>query len=115
MGDNIATRENTSLSPERSDQMATKKQAAEPVEAVEAAEEAAQVEEYSWEDKREIFMPRANRGESQTLYVSVNNREFAVPLGKTHNVPYPVYEVLKRYLDSMEEADKVAEEMPNKV
>lgn len=52
-----------------------------------------------------IRLPKANRGEPDTVYVGVNGRGFYVKKGQTVNVPKPVYEVLVNSLKAEEEAD----------
>lgn len=52
-----------------------------------------------------IRLPKANRGEPDTVYVGVNGRGFYVKKGQTVNVPKPVYEVLVNSLRAEEEAD----------
>lgn len=74
---------------------------------------AAAAEPYSWQDMREIRVPRAGANENKSVYVCVNGREFMVPTGKTVQVPYPVYERLRMKEKALEQVEQAMEEIPN--
>lgn len=76
---------------------------------------AAAVEEFGWDDMREIILPRAGRNERKTVYVNINGHEFNIPRGEKVSVPYPVYERLEIMLEAEARADATAEGIPNKV
>lgn len=83
-------------------------------EAVEANEEKT-VEPYSWEDMREIILPKDTRDGRKSQYVSINGREFGVPRGQRVKVPYPVYERLQIMLEAQATAEEIAEQIPNRI
>lgn len=82
-------------------------------EAVEANKKT--VEEFSWDDKREIFLPKDNRDGRKSQYVCINGREFVVPRGQRVTVPYPVYERLNIMLEAQAKAEEEAEQVPNRI
>lgn len=76
---------------------------------------AAAAEPYSWQDMREIRLPRDGSGENKSLYVCINGREFSVPAGKTVTVPYPVYERLKIREHGLELVQDILDQDDNKL
>jgi len=62
-----------------------------------------------WTDLRQIRLPKAERGAEDSRFVGVNGRYFQVPLGKTTEVPKPVYDVLMDAAASEDEADAYIE------
>lgn len=67
----------------------------------------------AWNEKKEIFLPRAVRGEESYVMVRVNDRTFQVPKGKPVDVPLPVYDRLKIMLDAQEKAEAYAAGVSN--
>lgn len=55
-----------------------------------------------WKRKMTITLPRPGVTEKRMLFVRVNDRTFSLPKGKSSEVPYPVYEVLRRSLKAEE-------------
>ena len=83
--------------------------------ATEKVQSAAAAEPFSWDDMREIRLPRAGANENKSVYVCINGREFMVPCGKVVTVPYPVYERLKMKERGLELVEQAMEEIPNEV
>lgn len=52
-----------------------------------------------------IRLPKAPKGEPDTVYVGVNGRGYYVKRGQTVNIPKPVYEVLINSMRAEEEAE----------
>lgn len=92
--------------------MATKKieEAAAEVQAEEK-----KIEEFGWEDMRDIFLPKDSSDGRKSQYVCINGREFVVPRGKRVSVPYPVYERLEFMLEAQAKAEEEAEQVPDRV
>lgn len=71
-----------------------------------------------WEEKKNIILPKAPKGEEPYVYVCINGHSFQVPRGKPVDVPKPVYERLmiaqeaeykaERYAEAVEKANKEA-------
>lgn len=71
-----------------------------------------------WEEKRNIILPKAPKGEEPYVYVCINGHSFQVPRGKPVDVPLPVYDRLmiaqeaqykaERYAEAVEKAKKEA-------
>ena len=55
-----------------------------------------------WQRKMTITLPRPGVTEKRMLFVRVNDRTFSLPKGKSIEVPYPVYEVLRRAIKAEE-------------
>lgn len=45
-----------------------------------------------WQEKREVFLPYAPKGDEQFVFVSVNGRKYQVPRGRSVTLPLPLYE-----------------------
>ena len=67
-----------------------------------------------WKDMREIYLPRAPRGDEPTMFAGVNGRTYLLPYGKKSVVPLPVYEVIMRKLEADAALDRLMAEIPNK-
>ena len=74
-----------------------------------------EVELYSWEDIREIRLPRAAKGEPNYVFVGVNGVNKQVPRGQLVKLPYPLYERLQIMLDAMDMQYDYRGEIPNEV
>jgi len=48
-----------------------------------------------WEDMVDVTLERAPRGETPYVFISLNNRNYQIPKGKTSPVPRPVFERLE--------------------
>lgn len=79
-----------------------------------AKTEEKKIEEFSWEDKREVFIPKDPTVGNKAVYVAVNGREIMIPRGKRFEVPYPFYERVQIMLDAQEKAEEFNETVPNK-
>lgn len=72
-----------------------------------------EVELYSWEDIREIRLPRAAKGEPNYVFVGVNGVNKQVPRGQLVKLPYPLYERLQIMLDALDMQYDYRGEIPN--
>lgn len=63
----------------------------------------------AWDEMVEIKLPRANKGEEQNVYVSVNGRNYLINKGVKVSVPKPVAEVLKNAEEAREAAADYSE------
>lgn len=72
---------------------------------------AAKTELTIWEQMESVNLPRAPRGEQQYLYVSVNDRVFQVPRGKTSKVPKPIADRIRIMMEFEAAADAYAKEV----
>ena len=59
-----------------------------------------------WNQMKKVYLPKAQKGEEEFVYVSVNERTFQVPKGQEVEVPLPVYARLM----IMEAAEKKADD-----
>lgn len=64
-----------------------------------------------WAQLKTVYLPRAPRGEEQFLFVSVNDRDFQVPLGKEVKVPHPIYERIRLMQEAQARADAFEREI----
>ena len=51
---------------------------------------------------RTVRLPRAERGEEDSIFVSVNGKNYQVKKGVDVVVPYPVYEILQQREDAID-------------
>lgn len=70
-------------------------------------------EPYSWDDLREIRLPRAAKGEPNYVFVGVNGVNKQVPRGQVVKLPYPLYERLQIMLDAADKQYEYRDEIPN--
>ena len=64
-----------------------------------------------WMEQAEVCLPRAQKGEEAYVYVSVNERTFQVPKGRTVSVPLPVKERLDIMLAAQQKAEAFAADL----
>ena len=64
-----------------------------------------------WLEKADVSLPRAQKGEEAYVYVSVNERTFQVPKGRTVSVPLPVKERLDIMLAAQQKAEAFAADL----
>lgn len=67
-----------------------------------------------WKDMRDVYLPRAQTGDEQTMFVSVNDYIALLPYGKKSTVPKPVYDVLMQRFEAEERLMQTEAEIPNK-
>ena len=67
----------------------------------------------AWQEKREIFLPYATKGEEQFILVGVNGRKYQVPRGKNVTVPLPLYERIQIMLEANARTVEYCESLPN--
>ena len=81
--------------------------------AVQAApvEKASPVERDLWKVMVEVHPERGDRSEPATIFVSLNNRNFYIPKGKTSQVPYPIYLRLQQLQKAQVAEEKLWKEM----
>lgn len=76
-----------------------------------AAVQAAPVERDLWKVMIEVHPERGDRSEPATIFVSLNNRNFYIPKGKTSLVPYPIYLRLQQLQKAQMAEEKLWKEM----
>ena len=76
-----------------------------------AAVQATPVERDLWKVMMEVHPERGDRSEPATIFVSLNNRNFYIPKGKTSQVPYPIYLRLKLLQKAQVAEEKLWKEM----
>lgn len=67
----------------------------------------------AWEEKREIFLPYATKGEEQFIFVAVNGRKYQVPRGRSVTVPLPLYERIKIMQEAESRTVEYRNSLPN--
>lgn len=67
----------------------------------------------AWEEKREIFLPYATKGEEQFIFVAVNGRKYQVPRGRNVTVPLPLYERIKIMQEAESRTVEYRNSLPN--
>lgn len=67
----------------------------------------------AWEEKREIFLPYATKGEEQFVFVAVNGRKYQVPRGRSVTVPLPLYERIKIMQEAESRTAEYRNSLPN--
>jgi len=67
----------------------------------------------AWEEKREIFLPYATKGEEQFIFVAVNGRKYQVPRGRRVTVPLPLYERIKIMQEAESRTVEYRDSLPN--
>lgn len=89
--------------------MAAKKEpiAREPVEKQPIAQEPVDL----WSVMVDVHPERGDRSESATIFISLNNRSYYIPKGKSSQVPYPIYLRLKQLQKAQEEDERLWKEM----
>lgn len=66
----------------------------------------------AWDEKRTVRLDRAKGDNAvQTMFVSVNGRDFHVPRGKNVEVPLPVYNTIMRSQNAQDSYDEKCEEL----
>lgn len=73
------------------------------------------VEQYGWDDMREIRLPRAPKGEPNYVFVGVNGVNKQVPRGQTVTMPYPLYERLMLMQEAQDKQYEYRDEIPYEV
>ncbi len=58
-----------------------------------------------WKEMRSVRLPRGNKDEARSEYVAVNGKSYQIPRGKTVEVPRPIYEVLMRRNEALDELE----------
>lgn len=74
---------------------------------------AAPVISKAWEEKREIFLPYATKGEEQFIFVAVNGRKYQVPRGRNVTVPLPLYERIRIMQEAESRTVEYRNSLPN--
>lgn len=64
--------------------------------------------------KVEVFIPRGNRNDEPTLFVSVNGKNYFIPKGKTSRVPQCVADEINRADHAQRRLDKTMDELVSK-
>lgn len=64
--------------------------------------------------KVEVFVPRGNRNDEATLFVSVNGKNYFIPKGKTSRVPQCVADEIERAEYAQRRLDKTMDELVSK-
>lgn len=64
-----------------------------------------------WSQTKTVFLPRAPKGEEQHLFISVNNRDFQIPLGVETKVPLPVWDRIRLMQECQARADAYEREV----
>ena len=67
----------------------------------------------AWEEKREVFLPYATKGEEQFIFVAVNGRKYQVPRGRSVTVPLPLYERIKIMQEAESRTVEYRNSLPN--
>lgn len=67
----------------------------------------------AWEEKREIFLPYATKGEERFIFVAVNGRKYQVPRGRSVSLPLPLYERIQIMLQAESRTVEFRESLPN--
>lgn len=67
-------------------------------EQISVNEEAMEKEYDPWQETRQVYVPKMNRGEQDTLEVGVNDKTYFVPKDKWVDVPGPVADVVEEML-----------------
>lgn len=67
----------------------------------------------AWEEKREIFLPYATKGEEQFIFVAVNGRKYQVPRGRSVTIPLPLYERIKIMQEAESRTVEYRNSLPN--
>lgn len=67
----------------------------------------------AWEEKREIFLPYATKGEEQFIFVAVNGRKYQVPRGRSVSLPLPLYERIKIMQEAESRTVEYRNSLPN--
>lgn len=67
----------------------------------------------AWEEKREIFLPYATKGEEQFIFVAVNGRKYQVPRGRNVTLPLPLYERIKIMQEAESRTVEYRNSLPN--
>ncbi len=99
----------TALVEQRVQEELAKRQAKTEAKAAKAAQENAAD---PWQEKREVFLPYATKGEEQFVYVSINGRKWQVPRGKSVSVPLPLYERIQIMLEAQANEVKFRDGLP---
>lgn len=60
-----------------------------------------------------IRLDRHLGGDKKSVYVGVNGHGFQVPTGKELEVPFPIYDRLKKMEIQMDVLENIREEIPN--
>lgn len=81
--------------------MATKKTDEAKVEAMEVTD--------PWQEKREIRIDKAPKGEDNFLIASVNGRVFKIKRGERVEVPLPIAQVIENSMKDADAADEYIE------
>ncbi len=58
-----------------------------------------------WQEMKSISLPRGKVDDARSEYVSVNGKSYQIPCGKTVEVPLPIYEVLMRKDEALDELE----------
>lgn len=66
-----------------------------------------------WKDMKEIFIPKAPKGEDNFIIASVNGRIFKVMRGVKVEVPAPIAEVIEHSMEASAAADEFIEKASN--
>lgn len=72
-----------------------------------------EIQTASWDDMREITLPRARTGEAKEEFVAVNGRRFQIPKGEPVSVPYPIWERLQIKMQQEREEQDFRDSIPN--
>ena len=67
----------------------------------------------AWEEKREIFLPYATKGEEQFIFVAVNGRKYQVPRGRSVSLPLPLFERIKIMQEAESRTVEYRNSLPN--
>lgn len=67
----------------------------------------------AWEEKREVFLPYATKGEENFIFVAVNGRKYQVPRGRSVTVPLPLYERIKIMQEAESRTVEYRNSLPN--
>ena len=62
-----------------------------------------------WQEKREIRLPKAPKGEDNFLIASVNGRVFKIKRGESVEVPLPIAQVIENSYKDADAADEFIE------
>ena len=92
------------------------KQREEALEAEEKVEETGAVTTDNsdvWNEKREVFLSYATKGEEQFIFVAVNGRRYQVPRGRSVLVPLPLYERIQIMQEAELRTMEYANSLPN--
>lgn len=66
-----------------------------------------------WNQFKDMYVPKAPKGEPRTEYVNVNGHIWNIPRnGQVQHLPLPIAEILEMAYKAREEADEYGENMP---